>query len=171
MSYKASRDQEELRRRAEVQLRQLDLPTGVELSAIVQRVAVISNKRIDVEPIGNKDWENVTGLVLLSGSSATILVRKSDPRWYQFHTVLHELSHVLFEHTGCETLPMKHPGNKHARAGQAVLARGVVSPDFERSLDFNDVQLVMEAEAEKLSQMLSRLVLRPKHGRDESVFG
>ncbi len=29
----------------------------------------------------------------------------------------------------------------------------------------------MEAEAEKLSQMLSRLVLRPRHGRDEAVFG
>ena len=38
-------------------------------------------------------------------------------------------------------------------------------------LDFSDTALVIEAEAEKLSQMLSRLLLRPRHGRDEAVFG
>jgi hypothetical protein len=30
---------------------------------------------------------------------------------------------------------------------------------------------VIEAEAEKLSQLLSRLVLRPRNRRDEAVFG
>ncbi|MET0829267.1 MAG: hypothetical protein ABWY26_07100, partial [Microbacterium sp.] len=89
----------------------------------------------------------------------------------QFHTVLHELSHVAFEHIGCTTLPIKHPGHNHVRAGQTVLARGIVTPDFEADLDFSDSELVMEAEAEKLSQMLSRLVLRPRQGRDEAVFG
>jgi hypothetical protein len=171
MSYSASQNQEELRSRAEAQLERLNLPAVVELSDIVRQVARATSKRIDVEPVGDKDWENITGLVLLSADSARILVRKSDPRWYQFHTVLHELSHVMFGHTGCATLPVKHPGNHHVRAGQTVLARGIVTPDFEVDLDFSDTELVMEAEAEKLSQLLSRLVLRPRHRRDEAVFG
>ena len=171
MIYSASRNQDELRSRAEAQLERLNLPSDVELADIVRQVARATGKRIDVEPVGDKDWENVTGLVLLSADSARILVRKSDPRWYQFHTVLHELSHVLFGHAGCATLPVKHPGSRHVRAGQTVLARGIATPDFEVDLDFSDTELVIEAEAEKLSQLLSRLVLRPRHGRDEAVFG
>ncbi len=171
MTYIPSRNQRELRSRAEAQLERLKLPSDVELADIVRHVAAVTGKRIDVEPVGDSDWENITGLVLLASNSAKILVRKSDPRWYQFHTVLHELSHVAFEHAGCGTLPIKHPGQDHVRAGQTVLARGIVTPDFEADLDFGDTELVMEAEAEKLSQMLSRLVLRPRHGRDEVVFG
>ena len=171
MIYSASRNQEELRSRAEAQLERLNLPSDVELADIVRQVARATSKRIDVEPVGDKDWENITGLVLLTADSAMILVRKSDPRWYQFHTVLHELSHVVFGHTGCATLPVKHPGSRHVRAGQTVLARGIATPDFEVDLDFSDAELVMEAEAEKLSQLLSRLVLRPRNRRDEAVFG
>ncbi|SDH21661.1 hypothetical protein [Microbacterium pygmaeum] len=171
MSHRASRDHTELRARAETQLERLALPADVELEDIVRRVAVATGRRIDIEPVGDRDWENVTGLVLLTTDSAKILVRKSDPRWYQFHTVLHELSHVLFDHSGCTTLPVKHPGVHHVRAGQSVLARGIVTPDFEIDLDFDDAELVVEAEAEKLSQLLSRLLLRPRHGDDEAVFG
>jgi hypothetical protein len=171
MTYTPSRNQRELRSRAEAQLERLKLPPNVELTDIVRQVALATGKRIDVEPVGDSDWENITGLVLLASDSAKVLVRKTDPLWYQFHTVLHELSHVAFEHTGCATLPVKHPGHDHVRAGQTVLARGIVTPDFEADLDFSDAGLVMEAEAEKLSQMLSRLVLRPRHGRDEAVFG
>lgn len=171
MTYTASRNQHELRSRAEAQLERLALPSDVELEDIVEHVALVEGKRIEVEPVGDRDWENITGLVLLTADSAKILIRKSDPRWYQFHTVLHELSHVVFGHSGCATLPLKHPGQHHVRAGQTVLARGIVTPDFEADLDFSDSELVKEAEAEKLSQMLSRLLLRPRHGRDEAVFG
>lgn len=171
MNYRASRDHDELRARAESQLERLDLPADVELEDIVRNVARVTGKRIDVEPVGDRDWENITGLVLLTAGSARILVRKSDPRWYQFHTVLHELSHVVFEHAGCATLPVKHPGSRHIRAGQTVLARGIVTADFELDLDFADTELVLEAEAEKLSQLLSRLLLQPRHGHDEAVFG
>lgn len=77
----------------------------------------------------------------------------------------------MFEHAGCATLPVKHPGSRHVRAGQTVLARGIVTPDFELDLDFTDTELVIEAEAEKLSQLLSRLLLQPRHRHDEAVFG
>ena len=52
-----------------------------------------------------------------------------------------------------------------------MLARGIVTPDCEVDLDLGDTELVIEAEAEKLSQMLSHLVLLPRNRRDEAVFG
>lgn len=171
MDYKPSQDQVDLHRRANAMLQRLDLPDNPELSTIVSRVATLTGKQIDVEPLGDRDWETITGLVLQTANSATVLVRKSDPRWYQFHTVLHELSHVVFGHTGCSTLPIQHPGHLHVRAGQTILARGVASPDFEKELDFTNHAAVMEAEAERLSQLLSRVVLRPRRRRDEMVFG
>lgn len=171
MTYSPSKNRDELRINADAKLAQLALPDHAALPLIVSRVATASQKRIDVEPIGDKDWETVTGLVLQTEDSARILIRRSDPRWYQFHTVLHELSHVLFGHTGCITLPIVHAGHRHVRAGQSVLARGVSSPDFDREIDYTDSAAVMEAEAERLSQLLSRVVLRPRHGQDEAVFG
>lgn len=171
MSYKPPKDREELRNNADAMLARMALPDHAELSEIVARVAALTGKRIDVEPLGDSDWETITGLVLQTPESATVLVRKSDPRWYQFHTVLHELSHVMFDHPGCGTLPIHHPGHAHTRAGQTVLARAVASPDFDRELDYTDVPAVMEAEAELLSQLLSKVVLNPRHHRDEAVFG
>jgi hypothetical protein len=149
----------------------LALTGHVGLPEIVSRVATVSGKHIEIHPIGDSDWETITGLVLQTDDSATVLVRRSDPRWYQFHTVLHELSHVVFGHTGCATLPVRHPGHQHIRAGQTVMARGVAAADFDRLVDYGDREAVMEAEAERLSQLLSKLVLRPRYVRDEAVFG
>jgi len=171
MTYVPSRSRDELRRSAHAKLLELSLPDHAGLPEIVSHVATVTGKKIDVEPIGDKDWETITGLVLQTDDSATVLVRRSDPRWYQFHTVLHELSHVVYGHTGCGTLPVVHPGHQHVRAGQTVLARGVASPDFDRLLDYSDRAAVMEAEAERLPQLLSKVVLRPRHERDEAVFG
>lgn len=170
MQYQPSRDHGELRRRAEALVRKLQLPPAASLETIVSRVADVTGLQIAIEPLGDKDWETVTGLVLIGPGTAKILVRKSDPRWYQFHTVLHEISHLLFAHPGCGTLPVKHPGSRFARSGQTVLARGVTCVDFERDTDFSDIPAVMEAEAEKLSQLLSKAVLESPHSRDEAVF-
>lgn len=170
MSYSPSRSEAELRSSADALLLQLELPPAPELCDIVARVATLTGKRIEIEPVGDKDWESVTGLVLQTPTTATVLIRKSDPRWYQFHTVLHELSHVLYAHPGCATLPVRHPGRRHQHEGQTVLARGVTSTNFEAGIDFFDVDTVMEAEAEKLSQLLSRVVLEPRDSRDEAVF-
>lgn len=172
MSYSPSRNRDELRSNAAFMMAKLDLSEHVDLPEIVGRVATVAGKHIEVDPIGDSDWETITGLVLQTDDHARILIRKSDPRWYQFHTVLHELSHVVFGHTGCATLPVKADGaHRHVRAGQTVLARGVATPDFDRLVDYADIPAVMEAEAETLSQLLSKVVLRPRHGRDEAVFG
>lgn len=172
MQYQPSRDHGELRHRAEALVRKLQLPSAASLEMIVSRVADVTGLQILIEPVGNRAWEVVTGLVVVDPdrTTAKILIRKSDPRWYQFHTVLHELSHLLFAHPGCGTLPVKHPGARFARTGQTVLARGVTCVDFERDTDFSDIPAVMEAEAEKLSQLLSKAVLESPHSRDEAVF-
>ena len=81
MTYTASRNQQELRSRAEAQLARLELPADIEVADIVEHVARVTGRRIEIEPVGDRDWENITGLVLLTSHSAKILVRKSDPRW------------------------------------------------------------------------------------------
>lgn len=101
MIYEPSSDRDELRNRADAMMAKLSLSDHVGLPEIVSRVATVTGKRIEVDPIGDRDWETITGLVLQTDDSARILIRKSDPRWYQFHTVLHELSHVVFGHMGC----------------------------------------------------------------------
>lgn len=152
-------------------MRLLGLPPGADLPTIVGRVADLTGRRIEVEPIGDRDWETVTGLLLIEDSRARILSRRSDPRWYQFHTVLHELAHLLWGHPGCGTIPWRHAGMNYAGNARAVLARGVVTRDFEKSVDYGSVDAVVEAEAEKLAQLLSAIVLLPNQGRDEAVFG
>lgn len=171
MSHTPSRTAQELRRNAETLLHSLSLPPAADLETIVRRTADTTGLRVEVDPVGDKDWETVTGLVLVSQGRARILVRKSDPPWYQFHAVLHELAHLLFGHIGCGTLPARHPAAHHGPQGVSVLARGVVNVDFDREVDFDCPSTVIEAEAEKLAQLLSRVALTPATGRDEAVFG
>ncbi|MFJ4167834.1 hypothetical protein ACIPY5_19960 [Microbacterium sp. NPDC089698] len=169
--YQPSRSDKDLRDRADWLVGQLELPDGADLEMIVGRVADLTGRRIDVEPVGDRDWETVTGLLLIDDTRARILSRRSDPRWYQFHTVLHELAHLLWGHPGCGTLPWRHAGMKHVGNARAVLARGVVTRDFERSIDYGNLDAVVEAEAEKLAQLLSAIVLATPQARDEAVFG
>lgn len=169
--YRPSRSGIELRERAKELLEQLELPAGADLETIVSRVADLTGRRIDIEPVGDRDWETVTGLLLIDDTRARILSRRSDPRWYQFHTVLHELAHLIWEHPGCGTIPWRHAGMKHVGNARAVLARGVVTRDFESSVDYANADAVAEAEAEKLAQLLSAIVLLPLQRRDEAVFG
>jgi hypothetical protein len=171
--YRPSRDRTELHLNAAALLASLCLSDHADVPEIVSRVAAVTGRRIYIEQRGDRDWETVTGLVSISQTTdaATVLVRKSDPRWYQFHSVLHELCHILFGHPGCNSLPGQHPGRAYVRAGYAVRARGVASPDFDRELEYSNHEAVIEAEAERLSYLLSEVVLRPRHARDEAVFG
>ena len=84
-------------------------------SADDSAVPSLAGKRIAISPLGDQDWGAVTGLVLIRRNSATVLFRRTDPRWYQLHTVWHELSHLLFAHPGCGTLPGQHPGSGERR--------------------------------------------------------
>lgn len=152
-------------------LHTLRLERGSSLDTVVRRAATVSGKSIEVEPIGTREWRTITGLVLLTGDTAKILVRRSDPRWYQFHVVLHELAHVLFGHAGCASLVSSHPARHHVRPGQQVLARSTADTWFEDKIDFFDPESVAEAEAEKLAELLAAHMLAPRHAADEEVFG
>lgn len=171
MDSNVSRDAEELRRRVLAEFDRLSLARGATLGQLLGVVANSTGRRIEIDPIGTREWETVTGLVVLDEGEAHVYVRKSDPRWYQFHSVLHELSHLILGHTGCTTLPSSHRTGVTARAGQTMLARSTVEGDFESAVDFSDGDMVREAEAEKLSQLLSQRMLGPKHLADEAVLG
>lgn len=171
MESRLSRDAEELRQRTYTAFARLGLEPGSSLETLLMVVANVTGRRIEIDPVGGREWETVTGLVVLSKGEARVLIRKSDPRWYQFHSVLHELSHLVLEHTGCSSLPSGRRTGVTPRPGQTLLARSTQQPDFETGVDFSDPESVREAEAEKLSQAIAEVMLGPKHPEDEAVLG
>jgi len=138
-----------------------EFPDGATVESIVGRVADITGRSIQVDPLGDRDWETVTGLVLIQQKSARILIRKSDPRWYQLHVVLHELAHLLYGHTGCATLPTQFDDLR--RRDAVILARGASTPTAAHD--------ERESEAETLAERLSEIVLTPRFEADEKIFG
>lgn len=166
-----SRSADELRRRTAEMFSRLGLQRGASLASLLEVVADVTGRRIAIDPVGGREWEAVTGLVVLSEGEARVLVRKSDPRWYQFHSVLHELAHLVLDHKGCSSLPSGRRAGVTARPGQTMLARSTARTDFEVVVDFKDAEAVQEAEAEKLSQLLAQAMLGPKHLADEAVLG
>ena len=166
-----SRNVEELRRRTSEAFAGLGVAPGTSLADLVKAVANVSGYRIEIDPIGTRAWETVTGLVVVSGGEARVMIRKSDPRWYQFHSVLHELSHLVLGHRGCQSLPAGLRAGVSARPGQTLLARSAAHPEFESDLDYSDADVVQEAEAEKLAQVIAQVMLGPKHRDDEAVLG
>lgn len=171
MGSNLSRNAEELRERTLRAFEQLALKPGTSLAALLDVVANVSGRRIEIDPVGTREWRTVTGLVVLAEGEARVLIRKSDPRWYQFHSVLHEISHIVLEHTGCASLPARRRAGVRPREGQTLLARSVLQLDFETSVDYADPFAVQEAEAEKLSQAIAQVMLGPKHPEDEAVLG
>lgn len=171
MTSTLSRNPEELRQRTAIAFSRLGLGPGSSLAALLRVVATVSGRRIEIDPVGGREWETVTGMVVLSEGEARVLIRKSDPRWYQFHSVLHELSHLVLDHTGCSSLPSGRRTGVTARPGQTLLARSTSRADFEAGIDFSDPESVREAEAEKLSQSIAEVMLGPKHPEDEAALG
>jgi hypothetical protein len=171
MKSSLSRSAEELRERTSAAFGRLGLVPGSSLTDVLEVVANVTGRRIEIDPIGGREWETVTGLVVLREGEARVLVRKSDPRWYQFHSVLHELSHLVLDHTGCSSLPSGRRAGIATRPGQTILARSTLQLDFEAGIDFDDPEAVREAEAEKLSQLLAQVMLGPKHPEDEAALG
>lgn len=166
-----SRSAAELRRRTGEVFDRLGLERGASLASLLEVVAEVTGRRIEINPVGGREWETVTGLVVLSEGAARVLVRKSDPRWYQFHSVLHELAHLVLAHAGCSSLLSGRRTGVATRPGQTMLARSTARTDFEVAVDFDDPEAVQEAEAEKLSQLLAQAMLGPKHRADEAVLG
>lgn len=171
MKSSLSRSVDELHQRTAEALSRLGLVPGTSLAGLLKVVADVSGRRIEIDPVGTREWQTVTGLVVLSEGEARVLIRKSDPRWYQFHSVLHELSHLVLEHTGCSSLPSGRAAGVTARPGQTILARSATQMDFESGIDFSGPESVREVEAEKLSQAIAQVMLGPKHAADEAVLG
>ena len=171
MKSSLSRSVDELRQRTAEAFSRLGLVPGTSLAGLLKVVADVSGRRIEIDPVGTRECQTGTGRVVLSAGEARVLIRKSDPRWYQFHSMLHELSHLVLEHTGCSSLPSGRAVGVTARPGQTILARSATQMDFESGIDFSDPESVREAEAEKLSQAIARVMLGPKHAADEAVLG
>lgn len=167
MSYVPSRDETELQARLDGLMRLVGELSDPSLESIVNRVATITGHVIEVDPVGSREWETLTGMTLVDDRHARILIRLSDAAWYQFHTVLHELGHLLFGHSGCASLPVHHPGRRHIRGSELILTRD----QLRGEIDFENPMNVQEHEAERLAHLLADLILAPRYTRDDEVFG
>lgn len=135
--------------------------TRTPLHDLVLEVARCSGKAIEISEVGDRSWGNLTGLLLANSSRARILIRRSDPRWFQLHVVLHELAHILLGHQGCEVLPAGLSDLKEQHEF-VVLGRS--------SRACSSVSQALEAEAEELAMLWGENLLRPPHAADEAAL-
>ncbi|WP_226533953.1 hypothetical protein [Microbacterium paraoxydans] len=89
---------------------ELEVECGASVERITDRVSVLQGVDIEVEVLGEREWESIAPFVLVRDDRARILLRESDPRWYRLHVVIHQLAHVLCGHTQCAALPMSFEG-------------------------------------------------------------
>ena len=97
-------DTKDLRRRCELRLRDLQLPLPFDASVFCDRVAVQRGRPILLRPIASRagPW----GLWVATGSSDVIFFEADTSPLHQQHIILHELGHLLCDHT---PLPVTDP--------------------------------------------------------------
>lgn len=114
---------------------------------LVQAIASHTGYTIEVVPIGYRAWGALKGMLLVEGTQARVLTRRTDPRWYQLFVLLHELAHLLLGHRGCVSL------------------RSVTGAQ-----DGNYVRDRSEDDADALAHRLSEMLLAPQLALDEMAF-
>ena len=97
-------DTKDLRRRCELRLRDLQLPLPFDVSAFCDRVATQRGRPILLRSIASRagPW----GLWVATASSDVIFFEADTSPLHQQHIILHELSHMLCDHT---PLPVTDP--------------------------------------------------------------
>jgi hypothetical protein len=137
------------------------------LNEVVTRIAERYGKPIRIEAIGDAEWETLTGLWIDYKDYGRILVRSTDPAIYQTHCILHELAHIALDHAGCRALAHEISPPKHGRDTHTQMLR-----IRARLLDANDHDAAAdEVAAEEIAYTFAKLLMKPRHAEDESVFG
>jgi len=143
----SSRSLRELRRRARQRLRELRLPSSVDLAGVIRLLAEARARPIVLQPVNGIGGQTM-GAWIPTLDVDLILYEQRTTRLHQDHIVLHELSHLICGHqakvlepaAAAELFPDLRPD-----AVRAVLARhGYSSAE--------------EVEAEVLASVLSQQV-------------
>lgn len=142
-----------------------EFPRDANLTDVIERVAELHGKPIRVEPVGDEEWETLTGLWVEHAHVARILVRATDTQLYQTHCVLHELGHILLRHPGCRTQKVAAIALEHAADLDGFRGRLLSSSDPADAMN-----AVIEGEAEHLAHLLARSLFRPRNAADERKF-
>lgn len=145
-------------------LEQLPVAPDADIRSLVAQVADLLGKPIQILPVGDERWEQLTGMTLDAGSSYAILIRPTDGIYYQIHCILHELAHLLFGHnptTAVTRMQGQFP------AGRLIHVRLIETEDAPMT----ETDLEAEGEAECLAHMLGARVLRPRYSEGEEVYG
>lgn len=125
------------------------LAAGMSLAEVVQAVSTYTGFSIEVSPVGHGGWGTLTGMLLVNEHAARVLIRRSDPRWYQLFVLMHELAHLLLGHHGCATL------------------RTTYGRLWKKPIKRDSRELIADA----LALRLVELVLSPAYLIDELTFG
>ncbi len=147
---------------------ELEVECGASVQCITERVSALMGLDIEVDVLDEDEWAAVPRFVLLDGDRARIPVRRSDPRWYRLHVVVHELAHLLCGHTMCVALPMtfdqlRKPAQACVLAGAGVGGGSGVSESCHERED-------QEAEARAIAHRLSAFVSVPQFASAEAAL-
>jgi hypothetical protein len=155
---------------------ELEVECGASVQCITERVSALMGLDIEVDVLDEDEWATVPRFVLGNGDRARIPVRRSDPRWYRLHVVLHELAHLLCGHTSCAALPMtfdqlRKPAEACVLAGAGVGMGAAMSAGLSTVSREQDQQEEREAEARALAHRLGLFVEVPHFASAEAALG
>ncbi|WP_157749878.1 hypothetical protein [Microbacterium sp. TPU 3598] len=130
------------------------------------KIEAAKGKPVIVKLVPAAQMATVTAYWHDSDEAVLIFLRREDSPYYQVRGLHHELAHILFDHPSCSALQDLVPENPQL-GGRVMRGRMVFGPG---ALPIVQGEAEMEGEAEYLSILLARLLLRPDYLREESEF-
>lgn len=157
-----------IRARVSEVFEQYDLSSITTPAELMQRVQDIHGKPVIVDITSDRDISSTTALWWDLEDEAHVLLRDWDEPYYQVRGLHHEFAHMIFNHPGCTALPNQEAVSRAVPEGAVVRGRTPLGPSIAALLS-GDRQI--EGEAEYLSSLLARQLLRPSYTASDRVFG
>lgn len=104
---------------------ELEVECGASVQCVTDRVSAMMGIDIEVQVLGEAEWQATPRHVLVEGDRARIPVRASDPRWYRLHVVVHELAHLLSGDSRCTALPMSFDQLRRPAQARVLMHAGI----------------------------------------------
>ncbi|MDP9026946.1 MAG: hypothetical protein M3N46_05235 [Actinomycetota bacterium] len=145
----------------------LALHANMTWPSLLAMMEEIYGKPIELRPVADRNWKQVTGLLLDAGDRVLIYYRAEHTILYQVHNIFHEFGHILLRDQGCKL--------SESVTADDVFTLGI-REGFQRAyangLEFDKPELVTnEQTAEAIAYEIARhLRTRPPTVQTE-VFG
>lgn len=133
---------------------ELEVECGASVQCVTDRVSALMGIDIEVQVLGEAEWQAVPRHVLVEGDRARIPIRAADPRWYRLHVVVHELAHLLSGDCRCAALPMSFEQLRRPAQARVLMHAGASGFEPEEP----DADQVAEQHADALARRLGALL-------------